>query len=277
MKANYLKNQLKQFLTVSTLFLGVLAVSHVSFAGDRAGNGGSGGESEMAAQQAQVESISLKIKHFFQQNKKKLASEFPEVLIPKLVQIIEEADLRVVETKQLIDKHGKSRTCLNFPESSLIECKSAGIAALSAQPAAMFVLIFHEYLGLLGVEETSPTNPSMIDGYSISKRIAPYVTKVNDYDLVMTSSKNSFEKFYFPMIHDEHIDFSSNEDGVCIALGYSKAVPGSKAKPENSFDITRTPIYWNGKNSGNLVIDQNGQIQKIIAKDSFPIAAITCR
>ena len=149
------------------------------------GNGGSGSESQMVAQQAQLETVSLKIKNFFLKNEVVLQEEFPEFSVQALIKKIKSSDIRVVDTNELLDKDGVSRTCLNYPESSIIECKSPGIEALLEQPSALFVLVFHEYLGLIGVEETSSNNANINDGYSLSKRIAPYVSKVNDYDLVI--------------------------------------------------------------------------------------------
>lgn len=154
------------------------------------GNGGSATESQIAAQQAQLESVALKIRTFFLSNSDKLKSVFPEFDIQVLVKKIKTSDIRVVDEDVLIDKNGISRTCLNFPDSSLIECKYTEMKELFDQPAALFVLVFHEYLGLIGAEETSPDNPLVIDGYTISKRIAVYLSKVNNYDLVIENEHN---------------------------------------------------------------------------------------
>ncbi len=152
-------------------------------AGQDKGNGGSGKEALLVAQQAQIENVAQKIRSFFLKNESTLKPVFKEIAIQKLLKKIKESDIRVVDEDKLIDRHGISRTCLNFVGSSLIECKSSGIAKLFDQPAAFFVLVLHEYLGLIGVEETAPNNPTYIDGYKISKKIAPYVSKVSNYDL----------------------------------------------------------------------------------------------
>ena len=162
----------------------VLTLSSFAFAGDRGGNGGSGTETQIAAEQAQLESVALKIKKFFIQNEETMAKEFPEFSPQVLTQSITSAGLSVTN-ENLVDRHGKNRTCLNFPAEQKIECNYSEVKSLQDDPKALFVLVLHEYLGLMGVEETSPENPRIIDGYSISKRIAPYVTKVSDYDLVI--------------------------------------------------------------------------------------------
>lgn len=184
------QRQLKQFLISTAVFFSVATMTTVAKAGDRAGNGGSGGESQIAAQQAQVESVAMKIKHFFQQNEDQLQNKFPEFETSELASTIEEARIEVVSKGELIDKHGVSRTCLNYPSSMFIECDNEKLDEVSNDPKALFVLVMHEYLGLMGVEETSPANAKMVDGYEVSKRIGAYVTKVNDYDLSIKSSCN---------------------------------------------------------------------------------------
>lgn len=168
-------------LIISFLMMGINA-----HAGIDKGNGGSGSESKIAGQQAQLEAVALKLRLFFLKNEAILKTEFPEFDIPTLITKMSTSDIRVVDEDNLIDKNDVSRTCLNFPDASLIQCKSSGIEPLLNQPVALFVLVFHEYLGLIGAEETSPTDPSVVAGYAISKRIAPYVTKVNGYDLVIS-------------------------------------------------------------------------------------------
>jgi hypothetical protein len=163
-----------------------------AFANDK-GNGGSGDESQMVALQAQLETVSLKIRTFFLKNEKELKKVFPEFNIQALVKTIKKSDIRIVD-KKLTDKYGKDRTCLNFPQSALIECKQSEIQALIDHPSAFFVLVFHEYLGLIGAEETSPNDPLLINGYSISKKIAPFVSKVNEYNLVIDSNSLSGSK-----------------------------------------------------------------------------------
>jgi hypothetical protein len=163
----------------------LVVVTTGAFANDK-GNGGSGDESSLAGRQAVLESTALKIKNFFSVNGTILQREFPEFKVQDLVGKIDRSDIRVVDVEELKDKHGKSRSCLNYPDSNLIECKYSEIEKLESNPQALFVLTMHEYLGLLGVEETSPRDSFVIEGYSISKRLAGYVTKVNDYNLILT-------------------------------------------------------------------------------------------
>ena len=186
-----------------------LTLSSFAFAGDRGGNGGSGTETQIAAEQAQLESVALKLKKFFIQNEQAMAQEFPEFAPQALVRSISGAELSV-SNENLVDRYGVNRTCLNFPAEQKIECNYSEVKSLQDDPKALFVLVMHEYLGLMGVEETSPENPRMIDGYSISKRIAPYVTRVSEYDLFLNQSVNQklvehLEKFRSQLSDKEFI------------------------------------------------------------------------
>ncbi|MGE3609535.1 MAG: hypothetical protein AB7I27_08110 [Bacteriovoracaceae bacterium] len=170
----------------SLLFISsILLLSSNIFAGQDKGNGGSGSEAELVTYQEQLETVSFKIRSFFLRNEERLSLVFPEFNIKSLIKTIKTTDLSVVNEAALIDKYGKSRTCLNFSETSQIKCNYTELTPLLNQPTAIFVLMLHEYLGILGVEETSPLNASMIDGYSISKRLGAYVSKVSSYDLVI--------------------------------------------------------------------------------------------
>lgn len=206
----------KRLLILSAFFIGALGISKLSYAGDRAGNGGSDDESRIASQQAILQSTALKIKKFFITNGPTLQKEFPEFSVRDLIEKIEKSEIRIVDTEELVDKHGKSRTCLNFPDLNVIECKYSDIKNLESNPQTLFVLTMHEYLGLLGVEETMPSQINFIDGYSISKRLAGYVTKVNDYDLVLDSNESSCaqtEKFKDLVAAGENLQLVINVPG----------------------------------------------------------------
>lgn len=167
----------------------LILVSATAYSGDK-GNGGSGTETQIAVQERKLELLSLELRMFFIEHEFVLASDFPELDIGALASKIKKSEIRVVDAK-LIDKHGKSRTCLNFPKKSLIQCRSSELVPIMDDPAALYVLLFHEYLGLIGAEETSPSNPRMIDGYSISKRLAVYVTNDGTYDLRLDAQPTS--------------------------------------------------------------------------------------
>lgn len=163
---------MKFILLVCLVFLNVSA-----FGSDK-GNGGSGSEAEIVGLQTKLELVGIKLRTFFLQNEKSLAPVFPEFEIKTLVEKITTSEISVVND-ELVDKHDKRRTCLNFPDSSLVKCNYSEMESLLNEPSALFVLIFHEYLGLIGAEETSPSNPRMVDGYSISRRLAAYVYDIN--------------------------------------------------------------------------------------------------
>lgn len=96
--------------------------------------------------------------------------------------LIKKLRLEVVE-QTLIDRNGITRTCLNFPEAAYIQCNKERLNALGNDVPTQYVLVFHELLGLLGVEESSP-NEELIRSYSISSRLKAYVQKVSTYNLV---------------------------------------------------------------------------------------------
>lgn len=178
---------MKHLLLMSALLLSINAFAKPSITDSDKGNGGSGSETLMVSSQVMIEDVAIKIKHFFIKNETKLSIIFPEFKVIDLVRKINETELEIVNNEFLIDKHDIKRTCLNFPNQAKINCSASLIEKISSNPQALFVLVLHEYLGLIGVEETSPKNAQMIDGYSISKRIAPYISKLSQYDLVFKS------------------------------------------------------------------------------------------
>jgi len=168
----------------------LLFISNSTFAldgaGDRTGNGGSYSEVDIAAEQEILKQTIGKIVLFFLNNPS-LEKEFTEFNKDQLINATRSLSVEVVDY-EVFDKHGLKRTCIN--DLNLIRCDITELKKINHDPKITFVLMFHELLGLMSVEETSPANASMIDGYSTSKKIAPYVVKTNDYNLVITTKDN---------------------------------------------------------------------------------------
>lgn len=200
---------MKALLLLATLFLTMQAFAKSSLSESDKGNGGSGSETLMASSQIILEDVSLKIKHFFIKNKDQLSIMFPEFKVQDLIAKINETTLEVRSDDILIDKHNIERTCLNFPKQMVIQCSALGLDKIASQPQALFVLVLHEYLGLLGVEETSPKDAQVISGYSISRRIAPYITKIGQYDILL-KSPNLLELLIHSLYYTE--EATSQED-----------------------------------------------------------------
>ena len=182
MKTSYLQKQMKQFLVSTALFAGLVTTMQIAHAGDRAGNGGSGNEVAIVIAQKNISDIASKIDFFFKKNPE-AKNEFPEIDFNEFSKLIENAKYEITEDK-LIDKNGQTRTCLNFSKELLIQCGLKELSLLDKDVPAQFVLVFHELLGLMEIEESSPTNVELSDSYIISQRLKKYVTKVDSYDLV---------------------------------------------------------------------------------------------
>ena len=182
MKTNYLQKQLKQFMVSTALFAGLVTSLQMAHAGDRAGNGGSGNEVAVVIAQKNISDIAAKIDIFFKKNTE-ARDEFPEIDFNQLSRVINDVKIVVAEEK-LIDKNDQKRTCLNFPEELLIQCNLKEYSLIEKDVPSQFVLVLHELLGLLEVEESSPMNEELSDSYRISQRLKKYVTKVDSYDLV---------------------------------------------------------------------------------------------
>ena len=118
---------------------------------------------------------------------------FPEFEIEDLLAKIKELKVDIV-AEALIDKNGEKKTCLNFPDLSIIQCSSKELDTFFNYQESLYVLLLHEILGLIRIEETSSSEPNFLNSYLISKRIAKYVTRAGAYDFVLDrSSVNGFE------------------------------------------------------------------------------------
>lgn len=220
---------------MKTLLLTLLLATNVfAQGGERVGNGGSYSEAEIAAEQVELELTVNKIKKFFINNKQ-VADIFPEFSMKEFFAKTNHVSITVVD-KELFDKHNVKRTCLNYDRK--IECDINELQQTHNDPKIYFVLMLHELLGIVGVEETSPENATAIEGYKISKRIARYVSRVSNYDLDVDAAPETFS-FSTPTnrtqvrhnaylskleVEDTRISCKSDMDSVCMFLGKTRAV-----------------------------------------------------
>jgi hypothetical protein len=88
------------------------------------------------------------------------------------LQTIEQTDIDVV-TGNVVDKYGTIRTCVNEAERSLITCNLDRLNDLKKknQMDILTAVLFHEILGMMGIELGYEENVSM---YPISSKILPY-------------------------------------------------------------------------------------------------------
>jgi uncharacterized protein YlzI (FlbEa/FlbD family) len=252
----YAKESIKQFLVASSLFLGVLTVSSLTYAGDRGGNGGSGDEVSDLIVRENIKDIVSKIGVFFTRNEK-AREEFPEVSFPDLFELTSAVKVEVTD-EQLIDKNGVDRTCLNFQENSLILCNKSKFLKLENDVPSQYVLVFHELLGILGVEESSP-NREMLESYGTSQKLKRFVTKVSGHDLVYSKGpKSGFHvqtdtgRKKFHTCEVKVIDMPAQN-----MANFLKFTEGLKKKGYVfTRDITNHYEYWNGKDAGfTFIVD----------------------
>lgn len=152
--------------------------------GNDGGNGGSGEEVTLLQVQSNLNEISGKIFNFFL-TQEEAREAFPEINFDEFLALQNEITIIAVN-QVLIDKNGMERTCLNFEESKLIQC-NLQFADLNSNVPAQFVLLFHEILGVLGIEESSPQNLNLIESYPISSRLNHFISIQREYVLRINS------------------------------------------------------------------------------------------
>lgn len=199
---------------MKTLLMAIIFMGFNSYANEK-GNGGSYDEAYIYGTQDNYNQIISKLSKFI----KKHENEFAEFLPEKFVKVANELKLNVVD-ETLTDSNGvKGRTCLNFPNTLEIVCDIDKLSRIEYNPKAQFVLMTHEILGLLDIEKSSPYYPEQIDGYKISKKIAKYVTKIADYDLIFESR----EKLILELNELLRQPFDGHTPGFnCFYIGYQQ-------------------------------------------------------
>ena len=134
-----------------------------------------------------IENRSSEMYNYFKENQVSLQLIFPEFKIKDLLIKMKNTHFEIVD-EVLIDKNNIARACLNFPKSSKIKCKVEELIEGERSPEVFFALLLHEYLGLMGIEETSLDKNRPNAGYTISSRIVSSLTNLKGYDLVLKKS-----------------------------------------------------------------------------------------
>ena len=137
-----------------------------------------------------IETRANEMYDYFKKDEKSLQAIFPEFKIKDLLIKIKNTHFEIVD-EVLLDKDGVSRACLNFPKISKIKCRVEDLHETEKTPEIFFALMLHEYLGLMGIEETSIHSTRPNAGYSISSRIASRLTVLKGLDLVFKEPKTS--------------------------------------------------------------------------------------
>jgi hypothetical protein len=176
---------------MKTLLLAAILLLNLStiVSANEKGNGGSGDEVETVVIQKNIEDIIFKINRFFENNSK-VKEQFPVVNFAELSTLASAVKIEIT-TDELYDKEGVNRTCLNFRSSHTIQCNRKKIAELSENVPTLFVLVFHELLSLMNVEESSSEHLELIENYKISQKLRQYVSKFESYDLVVRRNGNT--------------------------------------------------------------------------------------
>lgn len=153
----------KILLGLSTLCLLNLSPSFAQM-GDRHGGGNGGDDFEMT-----IKKRSLQISYFV---KSTIGSQVFSMLNGQaVIDTVNKMDIDVIEG-DVTDKYGSLRTCVNFPERYLITCNLERISQIMRNQDDVFTaLLFHEILGLMGLELGYQDNVSM---YPISSKILAY-------------------------------------------------------------------------------------------------------
>ncbi len=122
--------------------------------------------------------------------------EFPEVMkkIDELSKRLKTLQIAVVD-QEVYDRYNINRTAVNYSDENRIEYNldkiapytvndEEGVITPKKQSEVLFVLNFHELLGLLNLEENDPSKGDFYMHYKTSGRLAQFVSLIAGYDLV---------------------------------------------------------------------------------------------
>ena len=160
--------------------------------GDRTGNGGSEDEISNSLSEITYLDFTEQIVTFYNQNPR-AKDTFPQIDPDTFEQVTSELTFELSH-KELFDKNNMKRSCLNFPDEVKIICNPIDKEKHENDTRVTFILLFHEILGLMGIEESTPENERVIQNYEVSRRLIKYFSKTQTYKLNSSDrEKKSFD------------------------------------------------------------------------------------
>jgi hypothetical protein len=192
-----------KFILIALFLHGVNAWSQVGSRSTGAGNGGNDLEARIVVAKNLILQNISKIERFFTENDRvhEVFSEVDVHLLSKTISKIRLHDGIVIvpdgsslnsntDLSEIHDRFKISRTAVNRPDEMKIYYDLEKIEGLFDFPERLFILNFHEILGLMGLERNNPSN-KLEENYQISSRLGQFVKKVYGYDLVYDIQENA--------------------------------------------------------------------------------------
>ena|GEM_PF-2595301 len=181
---------------------------------------------------------------------------FPSVNEAQLAETISKTKIQVLN-EDLRDAKGNLRSARNIrmDDQSFIQFSAKSLAEIGSDEASLYVLVFHEYLNLMGIELSQDASVSSV--YPVSSKLIPFVGEIEkiqvdltdlDYDYrlicsaklhVTTSKKNIFGKWVVKKQEDRGLtngfgeayynfilrtdEWSSYDIGMIYEVGHEKS------------------------------------------------------
>lgn len=162
-------NKLMEMMAVAVMMAGGLSQLASAQPAEKIGNGGKGYEAEFAGFKSEVLNWTKKTE-LKDLNLNGIAAD-------QLVATLNSQKVVVSFVDQDLYVGSKRRTCKNYPSESLIECQKS--AWTTENTKTKYFLVFHELLGLAGVE----TNIGEESDYQISGQIRDFIEAKTMYSL----------------------------------------------------------------------------------------------
>ena len=149
------------------------------------GSIGNGGE----IREIDLLTIIKKIKAFLLTEKG--AQYFASVDESYLAKIVSETKIQVLN-EDLHDSKGHLRSARNIRmgDQSLIQFSAKSLAEIGSDEASLYVLVFHEYLNLMGIELSQDASVSSV--YPVSSKLIPFVGEIEKIQVDPTAPDFSY-------------------------------------------------------------------------------------
>ena len=195
-----------------------------------------------------------KLKALFTNDKEKLKTLFPEVNIEDLLKKMKDTKIIVVN-EVLKDKSGATRTCLNYADLSIIKCSVIDLdESFYDYQEALHVLMLHQYLGLMGINENSKinVNTKLNSAYSISKRLTPYLNIPVAYDFSfdkknLSGFENTMGQIVFESTLERRYLYPSKKELIKQSLKFVETQCTYQGKKVTFMDARAENIERNNK------------------------------